>query len=53
MFENQTINELIINNGKLTLINCVMNGDITGTGDLTTKGNVTLRNVTQTNITFG
>ena len=53
MFENQTINEPIINNGKLTLINCVMNGDITGTGDLKTRGNNTLKNVTQTNIEFG
>lgn len=53
-FQNQTINESIHNDGELTIINCVVNGNITGTGNLTCRGNCTLNgNVTQTNITFG
>lgn len=54
VFQNQTINEPIHNDGELTIINCIVNGHITGTGNLTTRGSNTLNgNVTQTNITFG
>jgi hypothetical protein len=51
---NQTINEPIHNDGHLTLINCVVNGNITGKGTLNIKGSCTTNgDITQGNINIG
>lgn len=53
-FQNQTISEPIRNDGELIIIDCVVNGEITGTGNLTAKGGSTFnKSVTQNNITVG
>jgi cytoskeletal protein CcmA (bactofilin family) len=54
LIQHQTINEDIVNNGTLTLYNCVVNGKITGTGNLIIKGNArTIEPITPTNISIG